>query len=191
MPELFSGIAENAGNDLPHNPLTYISQLLLSGIIGFVIAFHVCWFDSIRKKSRRMNIAKAQVLICITGTMMVIVIGESVARAFGVVGLGSFIRFRTTVEDPLDGAVLLVLLAIGMSVGVGAYSSAAFFGAFFYIIIWILSNINVPERIKGKKNKTKLPKEGKNKPKKDSATEKGDEKQRAGDTKKESEEEYD
>ena len=39
---------------------------------------------------------------------MVVVIGDSTARAFGLVGLGAFIRFRAGIKDPRDAAVMFV-----------------------------------------------------------------------------------
>ena len=51
---------------------------------------------------------------------MVAVIGDSMARAFGLVGLGGFIRFRSGIKDPRDAAVMFVMIGIGMACGLGA-----------------------------------------------------------------------
>src|SRR6185503_11360150 len=58
-----------------------------------------------------------QVMICVAGAMMVVVIGDSLERAFGLVGLGSFIRFRAGIKDPRDAAVMFVMIGIGMACG--------------------------------------------------------------------------
>ena len=42
----------------------------------------------------------AQILLCVAGAMMMIIIGNSLARAFGIAGAASIVRFRTPVEGP-------------------------------------------------------------------------------------------
>src|SRR6185369_5683794 len=76
--------------------------------------------------------SQAQTLIAVAGALMVAVIGDSMARAFGLVGLGAFIRFRSGIKDPRDAAVMFVMIGIGMACGLGnipmALVSAAFCG---------------------------------------------------------------
>jgi uncharacterized membrane protein YhiD involved in acid resistance len=48
-----------------------------------------------------------------------------VARAFGLVGLGSFIRFRSGISDPRDAAILFVMIGVGMACGLGLGAMAA------------------------------------------------------------------
>jgi uncharacterized membrane protein YhiD involved in acid resistance len=68
--------------------------------------------------------AQAQTLIAVAGALMVAVIGNSTARAFGLVGLGAFIRFRSGIKDPRDAAVMFVMIGIGMACGLGAVPMA-------------------------------------------------------------------
>lgn len=55
------------------------------------------------------------VLIC----MVTLVIGNSVARAFSLVGALAIVRFRTVVEDTRDTAFVICAVAVGMAVGAG------------------------------------------------------------------------
>jgi uncharacterized membrane protein YhiD involved in acid resistance len=68
--------------------------------------------------------AQAQMIIAVAGAMMVAVIGDSLARAFGLVGLGAFIRFRSGIKDPRDVAVMFVMIGIGMACGLGLIPTA-------------------------------------------------------------------
>ncbi|QRN99033.1 DUF4956 domain-containing protein [Archangium violaceum] len=74
-----------------------------------------------------------QVLIAVAGAVMTTVIGDSMSRAFGLVGLGGFIRFRSGIKDPRDAAVMFVMIGVGMACGLGAFQVAGcatgFFGA--------------------------------------------------------------
>lgn len=49
--------------------------------------------------------------------MVTEVIGDSVARAFSLVGALSIVRFRTVVRDTQDTAYVIFAVAVGMAVG--------------------------------------------------------------------------
>jgi uncharacterized membrane protein YhiD involved in acid resistance len=79
--------------------------------------------------------AQAQTLIAVAGALMVAVIGDSMARAFGLVGLGAFIRFRSGIKDPRDAAVMFVMIGIGMACGLGAVPIAIVATAFVSAVL--------------------------------------------------------
>lgn len=65
------------------------------------------------------------VLLTILLAMVTMVIGDSVARAFGLVGALSIVRFRTVVEDTRDTAFVIFAVVVGMAVGTGLMMVAA------------------------------------------------------------------
>ena len=69
-----------------------------------------------------------------------VIIGDSVARAFSLVGALSVIRFRTAIQDPRDIGFVFYALTVGMAVGVGNLSVAIL--ATFLIGIIILGIYN-------------------------------------------------
>jgi uncharacterized membrane protein YhiD involved in acid resistance len=76
-------------------------------------------------------------------TLVVMVIGNNLARAFGLVGALSIIRFRTAVKDTIDIVYIFFGLAVGMAAGVG-YHKVAFVGtAMIAIVLIAFSKINV------------------------------------------------
>src|SRR5262245_16677668 len=81
--------------------------------------------------------AQAQTLIAVAGALMVVVIGHSTARAFGLVGLGAFIRFRSGIKDPRDAAVMFVMIGIGMACGLGAIPMAVVATLFASVVLAI------------------------------------------------------
>ena len=52
-------------------------------------------------------------------SVVMVVIGESIARAFSLVGALSIIRFRTAIQDPRDIGFVFYALAVGMAIGAG------------------------------------------------------------------------
>lgn len=61
------------------------------------------------------------VLLCVLIAMVSMVIGNSVARAFSLVGALSIVRFRTVVDDTRDTAFVIFAVVVGMAVGTGLY----------------------------------------------------------------------
>ena len=57
-------------------------------------------------------------------SLVIMAIGNNLARAFGLVGAMSIIRFRTAVKDTQDIVFIFFSLAIGMAAGVGQFMTA-------------------------------------------------------------------
>ncbi|HYF00553.1 MAG TPA: DUF4956 domain-containing protein, partial [Planctomycetota bacterium] len=67
------------------------------------------------------------------------------ARAFGVVGLGSFIRFRSALKDPRDVTLFFVSIGTGMACGLGAVPIAAVSLAVLWAILVVLDLVDRPQ----------------------------------------------
>jgi hypothetical protein len=87
----------------------------------------------------------AQILLCVSGAMMMVLINDSLARAFGIAGAASIIRFRTPVEDPRDAAVLFLLMALGMASGLGAFALAGSGAAMLCLFLLMLGRFTIPK----------------------------------------------
>ncbi|MSQ96725.1 MAG: DUF4956 domain-containing protein [Gemmataceae bacterium] len=59
------------------------------------------------------------VLLCVIIAMVTQVVGDSVGRAFTLVGALSIVRFRTVVEDTRDTAFVIFAVVVGMAAGLG------------------------------------------------------------------------
>ena len=91
-------------------------NMLLAFILGLVIAAIYKWTHTGMPAETFTN---TLIILCMLISVVMVVIGESVARAFSLVGALSIIRFRTVVQDPRDIAFVFFALAIGMGVGAG------------------------------------------------------------------------
>ena len=76
---------------------------------------------------------------------MMIIIGSSLARAFGIAGAASIIRFRTPVEDARDITVLFILMGLGMAAGLGGFAVAGL-GTVFLCAMFPLLNLFASDR---------------------------------------------
>ena len=87
------------------------------------------------------SMRQAQILLCVAGAMVMVIIGNSVARAFGIAGAASIIRFRTPVDDPKDVVILFLLMGLGMAAGVGAFAVAGLGTAFLCAFLMLLDRV--------------------------------------------------
>ncbi|MDP6798040.1 MAG: DUF4956 domain-containing protein, partial [Candidatus Krumholzibacteria bacterium] len=78
------------------------------------------------------------VLLSMLMSLVMMVIGSNIARAFGLAGAMSIIRFRTVVKDTRDTAYVFYALAVGMACGTGNLMIAAFGGLLVGLFVGIL-----------------------------------------------------
>jgi len=76
-----------------------------------------------------------------------LVVGSSLARAFGIVGAANLIRYRAKIEDPRDAVVMLSTLSIGLCCGVELFGLALFGTVFLLVVLWAVESLE-PEMTK-------------------------------------------
>jgi anti-anti-sigma factor len=119
------------------HPLHELAKLVASAIIGMLVTVVHRQYRAERGPNPTMD--QAQVLLCVAGALMMILIGNSVARAFGIAGAASIIRFRTPIEDARDITILFILMGLGMAAGVGAFAVAGLGTLFLCGLIPVLN----------------------------------------------------
>jgi anti-anti-sigma factor len=121
----------------PVQPFIELSKLVAALLIGaLVTAVHVPV-----SRDRPRSLEQAQTLLCVSGAMMMIIIGDSLARAFGIAGAAGIVRFRTPVDDPKDVTILFLLMGLGMATGLGAFAVAGLGTAFLCVSLLILDRL--------------------------------------------------
>ena len=119
-------------------------SLPIAAVLGAVLAFRP------RRRGtppRNAAVIQTQMILAVVGAIVMLVVGASLARAFGIVGAASLVRYRAKVDDPKDAGVMLSTLSIGLASGVGLYALAAV-GTFFVLgMLWIIESLE-PERRK-------------------------------------------
>jgi hypothetical protein len=123
-----------------YTPLEVVFNSLVAFILGLFIAY------TYKKTHQGLSYSQSFVLTIIFVTIIIgfvmMVIGNSLARAFALVGALSIIRFRTVVKDTKDTAYVFMALAVGMGAGTGNYFIAIYAAAFMSGVAWILYKFN-------------------------------------------------
>lgn len=116
MPEWLNGVVGTEGEIAPEKLAV---RLVLSALLGAAVA---AVYALTRKKTRTEAAPFSATLVLLTVLIALVtqVIGNSVARAFSLVGALSIVRFRTVVDDTRDTSFVIFAVAVGMAVGAGS-----------------------------------------------------------------------
>lgn len=114
MPEWLQAGAAAAELDWVGLTLRLLLALVLGLVIGGVYAG-----TQRRPAGQMMPLIVTLVLLTMLVAMTTIVIGDSIARAFGLVGALSIVRFRTVVDDTRDTSFVIFAVVVGMAIGAG------------------------------------------------------------------------
>ena len=130
----------------PHIAMVARAFLALpfAAILGAVLAFRP---RARGTPPRSAPVIQTQIVLAVVGGLVMLIVGASLARAFGIVGVASLIRYRTKVDDPKDAVVMLGCLTVGLASGVELYGLAAFATLFILGVLWIIESLE-PERLK-------------------------------------------
>ena len=85
-------------------------------------------------------VVQTQIILAVVGAVIMLVVGASLARAFGIVGAANLIRYRSKIEDPKDAVVMLCALAVGLASGVGLYALSVFSTVFLVAALWVIES---------------------------------------------------
>ena len=127
---------EAGGSAAPVYPLAELLKLVVAALIGIIVtSVHRLYH---RDKPLPLSLLQAQVLLCVAGALVMVIIGNSLARAFGVAGAAGIVRFRTPVEDPKDSTILFLLVGLGMACGIGLLEVAGVGTVFLCAVLAVL-----------------------------------------------------
>ncbi len=90
---------------------------------------------------RTPPVIQTQIILAVVGALVMLVVGSSLARAFGIVGAAGLIRYRAKIEDPKDAAVMLSTLGVGLASGVGLHMLAGFAALFVLALLWVIESL--------------------------------------------------
>jgi Domain of unknown function (DUF4956)/MgtC family len=95
---------------------------------------------------RQPPVIQTQIILAVVGAVVMLVVGSSLARAFGIVGAAGLVRYRAKIADPKDAGVMLSTLAVGLAAGVGLWMLAVFATVFILGMLWIVESFEPKAR---------------------------------------------
>lgn len=120
---MFESIFTTTADD---TAITFISLLIALGVsfvLGLLISF--VYMKTHKSKVPSQSFAITLVILPAIVTVIILLVGSNVARAFSLAGAFSIIRFRSAPGDPKDITYVLFSMAVGLAAGMGYMMYAA------------------------------------------------------------------
>jgi hypothetical protein len=115
----------------------------LAAALGAILAFRP------RRRGtpdRSAPVIQTQIILAVVGAVVMMIVGASLARAFGIVGAANLIRYRAKIEDPKDAVVMLTTLSVGLACGVELYGLAVCATLFILAVLWGIESLEPEAR---------------------------------------------
>jgi len=105
---------------------TSLVHVLINIVVGFAMGLLIAWTYKVTHIGFTYARTFMFTLVFLTtiSTLVIIAIGESVARAFALAGALSIIRFRTPIKDTRDITFVFFALIAGLAMGTGKVAMA-------------------------------------------------------------------
>ncbi|HEX5108207.1 MAG TPA: MgtC/SapB family protein [Vicinamibacterales bacterium] len=123
--------------------LQALAALPLAAVLGTVLAFRP------RRRGtppRSSPVIQTQIILAVVGAVVMLIVGASLARAFGIVGAANLIRYRAKIDDPKDAVVMLSTLSLGLACGVQLYGLAIMATLFVLALLWAVESLEPEQR---------------------------------------------
>ena len=101
---------------------TTVLSLILAFLVSAVLA--QVYVTTHRGLSYSRSFVQSLVLGAIVSCMLMLAIGNNLARGIGILGTLAIIRFRSSMKDPRDMVFIFAALATGIAMGVRAFAAA-------------------------------------------------------------------
>ena len=118
---------------------TLINALIVifaSILLGFAISF--AYMQTNKKSGFCSGFSTTLVMLPVIISIIILLVGNNVARAFSLAGAFSIIRFRSEPKDPKDISYIFFTLAVGLTCGMGYIGYAIIFTAILCTLMFIL-----------------------------------------------------
>lgn len=127
--------AEASKIDAPAEIKIALVRLPLAGLFGLALALRP---RRRNQGARKVVVMQTQIMLAVVGAVIMLVVGNSLSRAFGIVGAAGLIRYRSNIADPKDAVVMLCSLAGGLAAGVGLYQLGAVATVLMMVALYLI-----------------------------------------------------
>lgn len=120
----------------------------LSFLVAFLVSTLVAatYVHTFQGLSYARGLVQSMILGSLVSCLLMIAIGDNVARGIGIVGSLAIIRFRTNLRDPRDLVFLFASLGVGVASGVQSYLTALIGGISFCVVSGMLYRLEFGAR---------------------------------------------
>lgn len=128
-----------------------LTKLALAGALGFILALVYRASYTGKRKKYDPSMMQSQLLLCVGGTLIWIIVGNYLVRAFGLAGMVGLIRYRTPVRDPKDNVMVFLSMLVGMACGLAQICVALIGTGFVCLLLLEMYHLRLGKKKKKKK----------------------------------------
>ncbi|MGH7658768.1 MAG: DUF4956 domain-containing protein, partial [Gemmatimonadales bacterium] len=119
-------------------------DLIVTGfslMVTFLMVIPVGWVYLITRETEGFDPSLTQTLIVLSIVVcgVMLMLEDSLARAFGLVGVVAAVRYRNTLKDPKDAVYVFLAIGIGMGAGLQLYHVSVLLAIFVcgvFLLLW-------------------------------------------------------
>lgn len=126
----------SAYSEVSVNPIEVLHSIFVSVSLSVLLA--ITYEKTYAGATYSRSFVQTIVLGSLVSTIMIIAIGNNIARGLGILGALTIIRFRTPIRDPRDMIFIFASLAVGIASGSHFYSLGAMGVLSFCLVTFLL-----------------------------------------------------
>ncbi|KAA9157295.1 DUF4956 domain-containing protein [Amycolatopsis acidicola] len=121
-----------------------VLDVAVSLLLSFVLSAMIAWVyrATHRNVSYSQSYVQTLIILCMLVSVIMLVVGSNIARAFALVGALSVVRFRNAIKETRDVGFIFLVMAVGMAVGTRFYSLAAVSAVAISLVIFLMFRFN-------------------------------------------------
>jgi len=121
-----------------------VQDIIVGLLLSFVLTAFIGRIYKIthRGTSYTQSFVQTLVLMGLIVTIIMLIVGSNIARAFSLVGALSIIRFRNAVKETRDVGFIFLAMAIGMAMGTRFYLLGIIATVVISLIILLMNRMN-------------------------------------------------
>lgn len=121
-----------------------LTEIVFAVIVSFALGMLISWTYTKTHQSAvyTQSFVHTLVMMGVVVSVIIVVIGSDIAKAFSLAGALSIIRFRSAIRDPKDIAFIFFSMGSGLACGAGLYAHAIVFTIILCILIYIVTILN-------------------------------------------------
>jgi len=127
--------------------MTFIGQVLFTVALSFGLVLLITW--TYRKTYRGLawsqSFIHTMIIMGVVAGVVILVVGNNLARAFGLVGALSIVRFRSAIREPRDVAFIFFAMGAGLACGTGFFLVGLVFTILVCGIVLLLDRLGYGE----------------------------------------------
>ena len=126
-----------------------VSVVIFNFILSFLFSFYISWVYVKTHKglSYSQSFVFSIMIVSVVTTTIIMAIQSSIVAALGLLGVFSFIRFRTILKETKDVVFIFIALAIGLTIGIQSYVIAFISTVALSAIVFGLTKYNFASAI--------------------------------------------